>query len=64
MNDMDKPRATQTMLIIYCDCVSGFVTLLVLGDHHGDFEVVKTLLWKRNADITARMDMKKERMSA
>jgi hypothetical protein len=48
------------MLIVYSDCVSSFVSLLVIGDHHGNFEFIETLLRKRYADIPAGMDMKRE----
>lgn len=55
MHDIARDFLKQTVSIIYGNGVSGFVSLLVIGDHHGNFKLVKTLLRERYADVPARM---------
>jgi hypothetical protein len=46
------------MLVVYGYGVSSFVSLLIFGNHHGNFEFIETLLGERDADIPAKIDMK------
>jgi len=42
-----------TMSVIYCYCVCCPVRVLILGDHHRDFQRFKPLTRKSYADVTA-----------
>lgn len=57
-------KEKQTMFVVYGYSVRSFVPLLVFGNHHGNFELIETLLGKRDADISAKIDMKTECMGA
>jgi hypothetical protein len=64
MHDIALDFLKQTVSIVYSNSVSGFVPLLIVGDHHGNFKLFKTLFRKRYADVPARMDVQTKCTSA